>query len=136
GDRRRDRPDARFPGARRLDLRMVDQHEVDLLRRFGDVEDRIGLPVDASDVVAVELDLLPQRAGDALHDVALDALLQPFRVDDLAAVVADREPLGEDLAAGAVDLDFGDYRDAGAVALRVGDAAARYLAAGLVRARR
>ena len=80
------------------DLRMVDQHDVDRLRRLGDVEDRIGQPVDAGHVLAVELDLLPQRAADALHDVALDAFRQPVRVDDLAAVVRDRELARPDLA--------------------------------------
>ena len=64
------------------------------------------MPVDAGHVLVVELDLFPQRAGNALHDVALDALLQPIRVDDLAAVVRDRELLGEDLAGRAVDLDL------------------------------
>ena len=69
-----DRPHRRLAGAGRRDLRLVDQHDVDRLRRVGDVEDRIGHPVDAGHAVAVELHLFEQRAADALHDVALDAL--------------------------------------------------------------
>src|SRR6185437_10013646 len=123
-------------GAGRRDLRMVDQREVDLLRCFGDVEDRIGLPVDAGDVLAVELDLFPQRAGNALYDVALDALLQAVRIDDLAAVVRDGEPLRPDLAGRAVDVHLRDHGDPRAVALRIGDAAPGDLVAGLALARR
>ena len=52
-------------------------------------------------------------------------LLQAVRVDDLAAVVRDGELARPDPAGRAVDLDLGDDRDAGAVALRIGDAAAR-----------
>ena len=55
---------------------MIDQREIDRLRRLGDVEDRIGHPVDAGDGLAVERDLLPQRAADALDDVALDGVLE------------------------------------------------------------
>ena len=39
------------PAPDRRDLRMVDQHDVDRLRRLGDVEDRIGHPVDAGHVL-------------------------------------------------------------------------------------
>src|SRR5207253_406400 len=80
-----DRADRRLAGARRRDLGPVDQHDVDRLRRLGDVEDRVSHPVDAGDVLAVELDLFPQRAAGALHDVALDRVLEPFGVDDQAA---------------------------------------------------
>src|SRR5262249_56792501 len=114
------------------DLRMVDQHHVDRLRRLGDVEDRIGDPVDRGHRLLVELHLFPQRAAHALHDVAFDAQLEPVRIDDLAAVVRHRELARPDLAAGAVDLDLGDHRDARAVALAIGDAAARYGFAALV----
>ena len=136
GDGRRDRPARRFAGARRRDLRMVDQHHVDLFGRLGDVEDRIGQPIDAGHGLVVELDLLPQRAADALHDVALDRHADAVRIDDLAAIMGDRELAHPDLAAAAVDVDLGDHRDARAVALRVGDAAAGDLVAGLVLARR
>src|SRR5262249_26788455 len=74
--------------------------------------------------------------ADALHDVALDGVPQPVGIDDLAAVVGDRELARPDLAGRAVDVDLGDDRNAGAVALRVGDAATADLAAGLVATRR
>src|SRR5262249_61451337 len=48
----------------------------------------------------------------------------------------DGEPVRSDLAGGAVDLDLGDHRNARAVALRIGDAAALDLDAGLVAPRR
>jgi len=50
--------------------------------------------------------------------------------------VGDRELARPDLSGGAVDVDFGDDRDAAGAALRVGDAAAGYFVAGLILARR
>src|SRR5712692_5942437 len=85
---------------------MVDQHDVDRLRGLGDVEDRIRHPVDAGHVLAIELDLLPQGAAHALHDVALDRMLEASRVDDLPAVMSDGELARPDLAAGAIDIDL------------------------------
>ena len=114
----------------------VDQHDVDLFPRLGDVEDRIGPPIDAGDILLVELDLLPQRAAGGLDDVILDGVAQPVRIDDLAAIVGDRELARPDLSCGTVDLDFGDNRDAAGAALRIGDAAAGHLVAGLILARR
>ena len=64
------------------------------------------------------------------------ALARPSGIDDLAAIMGDHEPLDPDLAGGAVDVDLGDRGDAGAVALRIGDAAAVDLVAGLVAPRR
>src|SRR4029077_3447329 len=93
-------------------------------------------PIDAGHVLGVELDLLPQRAADALHDVALDGVPDPDRVDDLPAVMGDGEFARPDLAARAVDIDLGNDGAARAVALRIGDAAAADLGAGLVLARR
>src|SRR4051794_39954829 len=61
-----------FAGPARRALRMVDQHDLDRLRRFGHVEDRIALPIRAGDALGVELHLFPQGAARALHDVALD----------------------------------------------------------------
>src|SRR4029077_15548313 len=129
-------PDRRLSGARRWNLRMIDQHEVNLLRRLGDVEDGIADPVDAGDFLVVELDLFPQRAGNSLQDVTLDALLKTVRIDDLAAVVRDSETLGEDLAGGAIDVHLRDHRDPRSVALRIGDAAPAHLGAALALARR
>ena len=63
-------------------------------------------------------------------------VLQAVRIDDLAAVVRDRELARPDLAGAAVDVDLGDDRAGGAVALRIGDAAAGDRVAGLVLARR
>src|SRR4029077_8140262 len=93
-------------------------------------------PIDAGHVLGVELDLLPQRAAHALHDVALDGVPDPDRVDDLPAVVGDGEFARPDLAARTIDVDFGDHSAARAVALRIGDAAPADLGAGLVLARR
>src|SRR5262252_2395409 len=136
GDRRRQRPHRRLAGAGGRDLGPVDDHDVDRLRRLGDVEDRVGHPVDGGHVLAVELDLLPQRATDALDDVALDRMREAVGIDDLTAVVCNGELARPDLAGRAVDVDLGDDRDARAVALRIGDAAAAHLVAGLVAARR
>src|SRR5438105_12498017 len=115
---------------------MIDQHHVDRLRRLGDVEDRVCHPIYAGHVIGVEFDFLPQGAAYALDDVALDGVLEPVGVDDLAAVVGDREFARPDFAAGAVDLDLGDDGDAGAAALRIGDAAATHRVTGLILARR
>src|SRR5436305_5684948 len=115
---------------------MVDQHHLDRFRRLGDVEDRVGHPVDAGYTIEVELDLLPQRAAHTLHDVALDGVLEPVGIDDLAAIVGDCELTRPDLSARAVDINLGDDGAAGAVALGIGNAAATDLVAGLVLARR
>ena len=136
GDRSRHRPARRLAGARRRDLRMIDQHDVDLLRRLIEFEDRISPPIDAGDVLVVEFDLLPQRAAGRLDDIVLDRVMQPIRIDDLAAIVRDRELARPNSPGRAVDVDFGDDGDAGRAALRVGDAAAGDLVAGLVLARR
>src|SRR5271165_2386883 len=80
--------------------------------------------------------LFPQRAAHALHDVALDRMLDAVWVDDLAAVVGDGELARPDLAAGAIDIDLGHDGAARPVALGVGDAAAAHLASGLVPSRR
>src|SRR5258708_20474615 len=111
---------------------MVDQNDVDLFRRLRDVEDRIGDPIDCGHRLAVEFDFFPQGAAHALHDVALNRLGHTVRVDDLATVMADRELARPDLATGAVDVDLGNDGDPGAVALRIGDAAAGHFAGGLV----
>src|SRR5471030_2094946 len=115
---------------------MADQHDVHLAGRFGDVEDRIADPVHAGDRLAVEGHFLPQRAADALHDVAFYAFHQPIRVDDLPAVVRHGELARPDLTGGAVNIDLRDHRHARAVALRIGDAAAGHFVAGLIAARR
>src|SRR4029453_4837966 len=132
----RDRADRRLAGTGRRGVGTVDRDHVDRLRRLRDVEDGIGHPVDAGHGLGVELDLLPQRAAHALHDVALDGVAQAVRVDDLAAVVGHRELARPDLAGRAVDIDLGHDGAARAVALRIGDAAAAHLVAGLVLARR
>src|SRR5262249_40570627 len=80
--------------------------------------------------------LLPDRAAQPLDDVALDRVLEADRVDDLAAVVCDRELAREDLAGRAVDVDLRYDRDPGTVALRIGHAAAGHLGPGLVAPRR
>src|SRR5262249_30122885 len=136
GDRGRHRPDRRLAGTGGWQLGMVDQHHLNRLRRLGDVEDRVGHPVDAGHVLSVELDLLPQRAADALNNVAFDRMRQTIGIDDLATVVGDRELARPDFPGLPVDFDLRYHSDARAVALRIGDAAARDLVAGLILARR
>src|SRR5262249_43047185 len=136
GDRRRHRADRRLAGTGGRQLGMVDQHHLDRLWRLGDVEDRVGHPVHAGHVLSVELDLLPQRAADALNNVAFDRMRQPIGIDDLAAVVGDRELARPDFAGLPVDFDLRYHSDARAVALGIGDAAAGDLVAGLILARR
>src|SRR5271169_6755261 len=114
---------------------MVDQHDVDLLGRFGDVEDRITEPIHTGHVVPVELDFLPERTADSLDDGALDGVPQAIRIYDQSAIVRDREPAGPDSSGRAINLHFGDDRDARRAALRVGDTTAGDLVAALVRAR-
>ena len=61
---------------------------------------------------------------------------KPVGIDDLPAIVRHGELACEDFARQAVDIDFGNDRDARAVALRVGDAAAGDFVTALVAARR
>ena len=103
---------------------MVEEHDVDALRRVLYLEDRIARPVDAQHLIAIELDLLEQRAGQRLNDVALDRQPEPPGVDDQPAVVGHRELAGPHAAARAIHLDLGDHGHDGAVALGVGEAAA------------
>src|SRR5262245_59558811 len=130
------RTDRRLAGTGGCKLRMVDQHDVDRFRRFGDVEDRIGHPVHAGHVLGVELDLLPQRAADTLNDVAFDCMRQTIRIYDLATVVGDREFARPDFAGLPVDFDLRYHSDARAVALSISDAPTAGSSAGLVAARR
>src|SRR5262249_55637586 len=73
---------------------------------------------------------------DALHDVALDGLGKTVGIDDLAAVVGHRELARPYFPATPIDVDLGNYRDAGAVTLRVGHAAPGRPIPALVPARR
>src|SRR5580692_337393 len=111
---------------------MIDQHDVDLTGRFSDVENWIGKPIYAGHGLAVEGYFLPQRTANALHYVAFDAFHQPVRIDDLPAVMGDRELARPNLAGRAIDINFRDHRHARAVSLPIGDAAARHLVAGLI----
>jgi hypothetical protein len=74
-------------------------------------------------LAAVEGGLLRERAAGALDDIALDAALEPIRVDDQPAIMHDCEFARPHLAGMAVDL--GDDRNHRTRALRVGDAAPR-----------
>ena len=58
GERSRDRADRAFAGAGWRQFGAVNQHDVDRLGRLGDVEDRVGEPIDARHFGAVEADLL------------------------------------------------------------------------------
>src|SRR5256885_11948855 len=46
-----------------------------------------------------------RSAAHALHDIALDRVLEPVRVDDLAAVMRHGELARPDLSGRAVDVD-------------------------------
>src|SRR5215469_16029537 len=61
---------------------------------------------------------------------------QTIGIDNLATVVGDRELARPDFPGLPVDFDLRYHSDARAVALRIGDAAARDLVAGLILARR
>src|SRR5579885_555154 len=113
GDRRGDDGGGGLARAPRLLVGPVDELDDDL-RRLREFEDRIARPVEARHHRAVELQLLDQRAAHGLHHAALDLILQPVRIADLAAVVHDIEPGHADDAAGPVDLDLGDGADIGA----------------------
>jgi hypothetical protein len=104
GEGRGDWADRALASASRRQFRAVDEHDVDGLGRFGNVEDRIGEPVGAGHLGAVEGDLLRQGAAGALDDVALDAASEPVRVDDQPAIVGDGEFASPNLAGAAIDL--------------------------------
>ena len=91
-------------------FRAVDQHDVDGLRSIGDVEDRIGEPIGAGHLRAVEGDLLGEGAAGVLDDIAFNAASEPVGVNDQPAIVGDGEFASPDLAGAAVDLDLGDDR--------------------------
>src|SRR5207302_10247861 len=86
-------------------------------------EDRVARAVDAADRIAIELDLLANRARDALHDVAFDRVAQTLRIDDQAAIVRDHHATRPDPPRIALDLDLGHGGHRSAVALGEGDAA-------------
>jgi len=112
---------------------MVDQDDVDRLGRIPDLRDRIAQPVDARHPIAVEAHFFEQGARQAVHDVALDGVAQPFRIDDQAAVVRDGDPPRPDPPGLLLDLDVGDRRDDRAAALGVGEAASAQYVAGASR---
>jgi len=60
---------------------------------------------------------------------------QTIRIDDLAAIVRDRELARPDLTAGPIDFDFGDDGDASRMALDIGESASGDRVAALVLAR-
>src|SRR6266568_7806763 len=99
----RDGADRGLTRAARWKIGPIDQHHVNCFWCFGDVENWISEPVDAGYVLVVELDLLPKRTADALHNVALDGLCETVGVDDLATVVCNRELARPDLPRGAID---------------------------------
>src|SRR5690242_20943580 len=61
---------------------------------------------------------------------------QAFRIDDLSAIVRDRELARPDFAARTINIDFRNYRQSGAVALNISEAASGHGAAALTAARR
>src|SRR5690606_33977855 len=102
----------------------VHEHDVDALRRVGVTQARVRGPVDASDLLAVELHLFPERAAQAVQQAALDRVAQTRGVHGEAAVVRADEALREHAARLAVDLDLGDDGDDRVAAVRIRDAAA------------
>jgi hypothetical protein len=82
GERRGNRADRALAGTRRRQFGAVNRHDVDRFRHLGDVEDRVGEPVGAGDLGAVEGDLLRERPAGALDNISFDAAPEPVRVDD------------------------------------------------------
>src|SRR5207302_6356195 len=74
--------------------------------------------------------------ANALHDVALDGFCEPVGVDDLAAIVRDGEFARPNPAAAPVDINLGNNRHSGSIALGIGHAAAGRRVASLILARR
>ena len=101
----------------------VHDHDVDPLGRVAVGQRRVRAPVDARDLLAVELNLLEQGSADSVQEVPLDRVLEAVGVDDEAAVVRADHALHPHAPALPVDLDLGDRGDRRLYAVRVRDAA-------------
>src|SRR6185437_552033 len=110
----------------RRQLAMIEEDDIDLLRRLGDVEDRIALPVDARHLLLIEAHFFPETAARRLDDIAFYRIMQERRVDDAAAVMRDGEALRARLAATAIDLNFGRNRNDSPAAPHISDALAAH----------
>jgi hypothetical protein len=85
-----------------------------------------------------EGDLLLERTAHRVQHVPLDLVLDAVRVDDLSAIMHDREMLDAELSTLTVHLDRGDSADIGAIelVLHKGDATAHRDVAALALRRR
>src|SRR5258708_35969914 len=95
GRNHRGRRLARAPG---LLGRPVDELDHDL-RYLGEGDDRIGRPVEARDMRAVEGDLFLEGAAPGPDDVAFALVLDAVGVDELPAIMRDEEAQDADGAA-------------------------------------
>ena len=103
----------------------------------GHLQHGIGVEIGLLDGAVLDRDGVAERGGEAVDHAALHLHLDEARVDDMAAIHRDRDPLDLDLALGA-DGDLGDFGHDGAEGFMDGDAAAlalghRLAPAGLVR---
>ena len=85
----------------------------------------MGVPIDARDLLGVELHFLVDRAAQRVEHAAFDGMPQTFRVDDQPAVVRADEPLHPHVTGSAIDFDFRDLGDDGLAPEGVRDAAPR-----------
>src|SRR5262249_30586228 len=95
-----------FACAERLFVRPVDQNILDI-GYCGHGQDRIAAPVARGDAVAVEADSLVQGPAGRLDHTALNLVLEPVWVDDLAGIGGGERPRYSDPATLAIDFDFG-----------------------------
>src|SRR5262245_3469553 len=87
---------------------MIDQLDLDRLRRLGECENRIGAPIDARHTRAVKRHLFLQRSTDRLNDVALDLIAEAVGIDDQPTVMRDVHPRDAHALGREVDLDVDD----------------------------
>src|SRR5215471_9109190 len=81
-------------------------------------------PVDARDLLGIELHFLMDRPADRMLHTALDASPQGFGINDQSAVVAAGEPLDPDMTGLAVDFNLGNHGGDSLAAERVSNTTA------------
>src|SRR5271166_4937431 len=116
GNRRWDHGGRRLSRAPWRLVRAVDELH-NHLRHLRESKDWISCPVQARDARAVECHPLLQRPAQGLHDIALDLIFDPIRVDDLTAIMDNKEARNADVSRVAVDFDFGHGANIGAIVL-------------------
>src|SRR5258706_3639644 len=103
----------------------VDQNNVNGLRRIGMPQGRVRTPVNAGDLLRIELDFLPERPAQCLQHAALDGVVKPQGIDDQAAVVGTHQTFCPDATGLKIDFDFGDHGSNGIAAVGVRDTSSR-----------